>query len=104
MVKFISLTVFLLIIWIVISCPAGPSSCLVVRGVVIIVVLHLGNWVGVLVVAVDRVLIYVWYVSVSLTCLSSFEDAEGKEEDQGEKKSRTSCSCNCSNVIVPFFL
>ena len=48
---------FLFIVRIVVGCPA-PSSCsLIVRGVVVVAVLHLCPWVGVKVVAVDRVYI-----------------------------------------------
>ena len=71
------------------SIRASSRSDLKVGEVVVIGVDNFHHWVGVLAVAIHWVQVCVLYLSASLTCLSSFEDAEGKDEGEGGEKNRT---------------
>ena len=79
---------------------SGPAcSSFVVRGVVVIGVLHLHPLIGVEVVAIGRVFVSFCHICCSPTfCLSLFEDAE--KNDEKNKKNRN-CDCDASfNSVI----
>ena len=74
----------LFIVRVVVGCLA--CSSFVVRGVVVVGVLHLHPRIGVGVVAVGRVFIGFDHIGCSVPCLSLFEDAD---DDGDEKEERS---------------